>query len=141
MNIKGILPAKFTDRQLLIFTATWANHEKPKMQNHMSEFIEQTKESVAVLKTAVAGVGEQLEQIKPLKSEFINELRAMRMGATREAAEIIAPLQEIRQFFLGKQHDQEIARLREFVELCERLQKLKQDGFLDAVADTMIKLA
>jgi hypothetical protein len=30
-------------------------------------------------------------------------------------------------------------RLREFVELCERLQKLKESGFLDAVADTMIK--
>jgi len=32
-------------------------------------------------------------------------------------------------------------RLSEFVDLCERLKKLKDSGFLDTVADTMIRLA
>ena len=36
---------------------------------------------------------------------------------------------------------EEIARLKEFVDLCERLQRLKRDGVLDALANTMIKLA
>ena len=36
---------------------------------------------------------------------------------------------------------EEIARLKEFVDLCERLQRLKRDGVLDALANTIIKLA
>jgi hypothetical protein len=141
MNITGLSPEKMTDLKVLTVCMTWANHEAPKTPKYMSELIKQTEESVEVLKKTVAGVGQQLEEMKPLKAEFINELRAMRMNATREVADIVAPLQELRQFFLGKQHEAEVARLREFVELCERLQQLKQNGTLDAVADTIIKLA
>ena len=36
---------------------------------------------------------------------------------------------------------EEIARLKEFVDLCERLQRLKRNGVLDALAKTIIKLA
>jgi len=36
---------------------------------------------------------------------------------------------------------EEIARLKEFVDLCERLQRLKRDAVLDALANTIIKLA
>ena len=36
---------------------------------------------------------------------------------------------------------EEIARLKEFVDLCERLQRLKRDEVLDALANTLIRLA
>jgi hypothetical protein len=52
----------------------------------------------------------------------------------------MAALKDVRQFFLNENHETEVARLKEFVELCERLQKLKASGFLDTVADTMLKL-
>ena len=38
-------------------------------------------------------------------------------------------------------YKEEVARLKDFVDLCERLQKLKESGFLDSVADTMLGLA
>ena len=63
------------------------------------------------------------------------------MTTTTEVAAMLKPLEDVRQFFLGKDHEAEVARLREFVDLCERLQKLKQSGFLDTVADTMLKLS
>jgi hypothetical protein len=141
MKITGTLNPTYNAREVLNLCITWANHEAPKTPNYMSELIKQTEESVEVLKKTVAGVGQQLEEMKPLKSEFLSELRSMRMSSAREVSEMMEPLKEIREFFVGKSHEAEIARLREFIELCERLQKLKQNGFLDAVADTMIKLA
>jgi hypothetical protein len=53
----------------------------------------------------------------------------------------MASLKEVRQFFLEGDYEKEIERLHEFVDLCERLKALTQDGFLDAVADTLLKLA
>jgi hypothetical protein len=49
-------------------------------------------------------------------------------------------LKEVRQFFLEESYETEIQRLHEFIDLCERLQALKESGFLDIVADTMLKL-
>ena len=53
---------------------------------------------------------------------------------------MITPLRDVREFFLGREYDQQMARLTEFVELCERLEKLKESGFLDSVAETMLRL-
>jgi hypothetical protein len=50
-------------------------------------------------------------------------------------------LKEVRQFFIGSDYKAEMERLSEFVALCERMQKLKDTGFLDRVADTMLNLA
>lgn len=71
----------------------------------------------------------------------LTELRQLRMANEREMRSIIDACTEVRRFFLGRDYEQEMYRLREFVELCERLQKLKDSGFLDSVADTMLKLA
>lgn len=73
--------------------------------------------------------------------ERIKTLRETRFAFDSETRLLMASLKEVRQFFLDANHDQEVARLREFVDLCERLQKLKESGFLDTVADTLIKLS
>lgn len=67
-------------------------------------------------------------------------LRQTRMAFDTETRVLMAQLRDVRQFFLDKTHEQEVARLKEFVDLCERLQKLKSSGFLDTVADTLIRL-
>jgi hypothetical protein len=63
------------------------------------------------------------------------------MTTTTEVSAMMKPLEDLRKFFLGADHETEVARLREFVDLCERLEKLKESGFLDTVADTMLKLS
>lgn len=117
------------------------NQEAPKLENTMSELLTQTEASVEALRTAVHGIGRELEELKPIKKAMIEELRSLRMTAAQEIAQAMKPLEDVRQFFIGKDHAAEVGRLREFVELCERLERLKKDGFLDAVADTIIKLA
>lgn len=82
-----------------------------------------------------------IRESKESKKEIIETFRAMRMTTTTEVAAMLKPLEDLRKFFLGAEHDREIERLREFVDLCERLEKLKQSGFLDTVADTLLKLS
>ena len=106
----------------------------------MSELIKETKDSVETLEAVVEGVGSCLEGLKPLKKDMIGELRSLRMTTTTEASQMLKPLEEIRQFFLSDKHEQEVERLEQFVSLCERLQLLKESGFLDSVADIMLKL-
>jgi hypothetical protein len=64
-----------------------------------------------------------------------------RMAIVAETALSLKPFEDVRRFFLSDQHAEEITRLREFVDLCERLQRLKATGFLDTVADTILRLA
>lgn len=71
----------------------------------------------------------------------IHELRLRRMAFDAETRPLMASLRDVRSFFFDDKHQEEVRRLGEFVDLCERLQKLKASGFLDVVADTMLKLS
>jgi hypothetical protein len=74
-------------------------------------------------------------------NERLHDMTLWRMAFGREVKQIITDASDIRQFFLDEKHLEQVRRLKEFVELCERLKALKQDGTLDAIADTMLKLA
>jgi hypothetical protein len=93
------------------------------------------------LESEFKSTGLMVSRAKEMKKEVIETFRAMRMTTTTEVSAMLKPLEDLRKFFLGAEHDKEIARLREFVDLCERLEKLKESGFLDTVADTMLKLS
>ena len=123
------------------FVANEAIKEAQTIKHEMSTLIDDTNEAKQALRLDVEGIGENMEKIKPMKKEIIDSLRGMRMTTTTEVAAMLKPLEDLRKFFLGAEHDKEIERLREFVDLCERLEKLKKSGFLDTVADTMLKLS
>ena len=123
------------------FIAKKAITESQTIKNEMNTLIEDTNEAKQALRAAVEGIGENMDKIKPMKKELVENLRGMRMTTTTEVAAMLKPLEDLRKFFLGAEHDKEIARLREFVDLCERLETLKKSGFLDTVADTMLKLS
>lgn len=74
-------------------------------------------------------------------TQFIKDFRSTKQALVREVSELVGALQDLRTFFHGSVHMEEINRLKEFVELCERLKALKDSGFLDTVADTMLRLA
>jgi hypothetical protein len=73
--------------------------------------------------------------------ERLKQLRMTRMAMDSEIRQLMASLREVREFFIDKDHASEVARLKKFVDLCERLKALKESGFLDTVADTMLRLA
>lgn len=86
-------------------------------------------------------MNESIKELGEASKSYIEKIRVVRMTTTTEIASMMKPLQDVRQFFIGEDHDKQVERLKEFVDLCERLKKLKDSGFLDTVADTMLKLA
>ena len=93
------------------------------------------------LESEFKSTGILVSHAKEMKKEVIETFRAMRMTTTTEVSAMIKPLTDIRKFFLGDDHQKEMDRLKEFVDICERLETLKKSGFMDAVADTMLKLS
>lgn len=70
----------------------------------------------------------------------LRECRMTRSALEFEMRNMMTGFRDIRAFFLDEKHDRQVERLKEFIGLCERLKALKESGFLDTVADTILKL-
>ena len=99
------------------------------------------KEALDILKGESAVVQSILIQTREAKKELVDITRSMRMTVKGETSETLKRLEEVRAFFLGSEYDEQKKRLNEFCDLCERLRALKEDGFIDAISDTILKLA
>jgi hypothetical protein len=74
-------------------------------------------------------------------NKTLESIRQTRVAIGFESKQLLSECSDVRKFFLSEDHDQEIKKLREFIELAERLRSLKNDGTLDRLADTILKLA
>jgi hypothetical protein len=113
-------------------------HETPVRLVGMSQ---KTFEARRLLAEALEGVGDEMLEFEKLGNDYIKVIRNFRMSAVSEVNQAKVLLCDIRKFLLDPAHDKEIERLAQFVSLCERLQSLKSSGILDAVGDTILKLA
>jgi hypothetical protein len=113
-------------------------HEFPRQTSPQVRAAEDARKIVAEL---VQGLGGEMEKFEAQAKIHCDQIRGKRMTMVTEAAQMTNALKEIRQFFLGSDYKEEIARLSEFVDLCERLQRLKESGFMDSIADTMLTLS
>lgn len=112
-----------------------------KQPGKLTELARASVDSRHVLDENLRALGMGHEEFTVRNKLFLEELRQGRMTTVTECAKLTSALKDVRQFFIGNDYEREIGRLREFVELCERLQKLKDSGFLDAVSDTMLRLS
>lgn len=110
------------------------NAESLKMVN---EEVLQSKEIMQNLFNEIIEIN---NQTMPRLAKGLEELRGIRMAVERESKLTLTMLKDIRTFFLERDYQTEIARLNEFVDLCSKLKKLKDDGTLDVISDTIIKL-
>lgn len=78
--------------------------------------------------------------VRRAAKEALVECRDLRMALSSEISALIQSLKDLRSIAAGPQHDESIQRLREFIELSERLKALKDSGFLDSIADTILRL-
>lgn len=85
-------------------------------------------------------IREPFESANELITRELALLREKRFAIDTETRLIMNQLKEVRQFFLDPSHDSQVDRLRDFVDLCERLKALKESGFLDTIADTILRL-
>lgn len=77
----------------------------------------------------------------PILTDQVTHLRSLRMAITKETETTVEALREVSEFFIEHDYEAEMQRLQRFVGLCEQLKALKQDGTLDALSDTIIRLA
>lgn len=104
------------------------------------DYVREALEVSASTLTKLGDAVREMEAFKDAQKNYMADLRNLRIGVTHEIGTITRELADLRKFLLDDRHQSEVARLKEFIELCERLKALKESGFLDAVADTMLKL-
>lgn len=103
--------------------------------------IKAAQDARRIITELTAGIGTEIEKFRADTKMYLEDIRNTRFAVVSETSNMAGPLKEIRQFFLGGDYKEQRDRLADFVSLCERLQKLKESGFLDMIADTMIKMA
>jgi hypothetical protein len=108
---------------------------------HLAPGVKAAREARETMSELLRGIGGEMEQFEASCRDHLNTIRAKRIAVVSEATQMTNALKEVRQFFIGSDYKAEMERLSEFVALCERMQKLKDSGFLDRVADTMLNLA
>lgn len=102
--------------------------------------VQRAQDARRVVREIMEGLGVELNNLEDKVTKHLESVRLTRLAVVAETSAISHPLREIRQFFMGPDYKNEMSRLKEFVELCERLQSLKESGFLDKMADTMLAL-
>ena len=140
-NAKGIdkdsIPCVDIDR----LAKAVVGHIKASLPANQTELAVAIGEARRVLDDSIQNINATMQEYDRVMAEALATVRNKRMGTVAEAAATVTALKEVRAFFLGKDYKEEIARLNEFIDVCERLKKLKDSGFLDTVADTMIRLS
>lgn len=98
----------------------------------------EVEESKKLLRSLYNDLMSLHRQITPEIIAQVQEVRKMRMTIVGEIQQSITAMKDIRKFFIETDHSAEMARLREFVDVCKDLMKLKEAGVLDAICDTVL---
>jgi hypothetical protein len=77
----------------------------------------------------------------PQMAAELKLLREHRMAVVNEARDMLVAIRDIRKFFLEADHKTEMERLDRFIRMCKELKALKEDGTLDAILDSVLRLA
>ena len=117
-----------------------AMEEVTKAAENIGFIADQQKKAAEILQEEMKAIGYAINTVEADKKKMVTLVRDLRMTVNREVSQALSSFKDIRAFFLGPDHETQTARLKEFVDLCERLQVLKDSGFLDSVADTILKL-
>jgi len=115
--------------------------EVPKLVGELNPSVEAAKAARAIMDELLHGIGGEMEKFKQGTKQFLEDIRGTRFAVVAETSQMTTALKDVRQFFLGADYTEQIARLKEFVELCDRLNTLKDSGFLDKIADTLLTLS
>ena len=121
--------------------ALFIKHMEDKYPQKVSVLARSMVDARTVLDEQMTTINAAMNEFERVVKNAMQTVRSQRMSTVSECSSVVNALKDIRQFFLGPDYEREQKRLAEFVDLCERLKLLKDSGFLDTVADTMIRLA
>jgi len=106
--------------------------------NAVRSELEESKKVMETIANEIKAIG---TVVNPMIINQIKDLRNYRMTVTSEVTQLLRELKEIRQFFLVSEYKTEIERLEQFLLLCNELKRLKSDGTLDTICESIIRLA
>ena len=115
-------------------------HAIKKQVKTYEDLTEKVRELTATVDYLATEMGGPWGEFQGLMKSALGTVREQRIALGSETRLLMGSLKEVRQFFLEETYETEIRRLSEFIDLCERLKSLKESGFLDVVADTMLAL-
>lgn len=107
---------------------------------HLNLLKEEMVESRKSLETTFNEIQALNSKLLPMIKDEIIALRNARMSIVQETQASLVALRDVRKFFLESDYDKEVKRLTEFTTLCNELRKIKDNGTLDALCDSMLKL-
>jgi len=81
------------------------------------------------------------EILEPQLLHAIKRLRETRMTIRTEFSQTLNAMKDVREFFLDKEYEKEMSRLEKFVNIVSQFRELSNNGTLDAVSDTILKLS
>ncbi len=115
--------------------------EVAKLPKEIRPNVKAAEDARQIIAELTQGLGGEMEKFRADAKRYLEDIRSTRFAMVTETSQMTGSLKEVRQFFLGGDYKEEIFRLKEFVDLCERLHSLKESGFLDQIADTMLRLS
>ena len=119
-----------------------------KFEKHFDKNVEDTENLVKRAEEARAAIEYLVNNVKREWVEYddfiieaLKKARATKVAIEIETKQTLTALGDVRKFFLDPRHEQEVQKLKEFVDICDRLRELKSSGFLDAISDTILRLS
>ena len=108
--------------------------------DQISALLTKTLEAKEALYAAMNELGETVHGFKHHTNEYSKDLHAFKSSVILDLGAAKKEMADVRKFFLEKEHVTEIERLKEFLDLCDRFKKLKDEGVLDVITDCILKL-
>lgn len=124
-----------------VFAEALVAYVKDEYVDGLASLALEASEARVVLETSIEDIKGPIGIYEDAMKSATQQVRMSRMTLTNETKHVLKALEDVRKFFIGKEYTEEVERLQEFVELCERLKALQDSGFLDSIADVLLKLA
>lgn len=114
------------------------------LMDHVKAAIDETREDIKKSTEALQKAYNELirmhDILAPKLLELSKDLRQKRTSLNTEFRLSLALFKDIRKFFIEKDHSLQINNINEFMEVCEHLKELIDNGTMDAITDAILKL-
>lgn len=108
--------------------------------DQITDLLNKTLAAKEALFAAMNDLGETVHGFKKTTDDYSKDLHAFKASVILDLGAAKKEMADVRKFFLEKEHVTEIDRLKEFLDLCDRFKKLKDEGVLDVITDCILKL-
>jgi hypothetical protein len=137
----GYVEEMFDMNSAIPFAAEAIQEKAKEVLSAEQEMVKKTQDAYDAIMYMSREIKEPFAEVMNFSKQTLAELREQRIAIGMETRSLMQSLKEVRQFFLESDYEQQVHRLHEFVDVCERLQALKKSGFIDAIADTILNLS